>query len=322
MNRFNILALSGGGFRGLYTATVLERLEKQVGKPVARCFDLICGTSIGGILAMALALEKPARDIMGLMEQHGPEIFAGRKGLLSCLCKAKYRNRQLKRMVDELFGNHTLADSSYRLLIPVVNYSAGKPQFFKTSHNERLREDHKRRMSDVAMATSAAPVFFPIYKSEDTTSCYVDGGLVGNAPGLFGLHEARYFCDQAIGDIHLLSIGTMGGEFRMDASKTLNKGIIGWRENLFLLTISAQEKTADFMLRHQLDHRYHLIDELPTSEQEKNIGLDVTSQAAIQTLKSMGEESARKFIGELVAPGFLSHTAEPFESFIKEINHE
>ena len=70
------------------------------------------------------------------------------------------------------------------------------------------------------------------------------------------------------------------------------------------------------MLRHQLDRRYHLIDELPTSEQEKNIGLDVTSQAAIQTLKSMGEESARKFIGELEATDFLSHTAKPFDSYI------
>ena len=314
MNRFNILALSGGGFRGLYTATVLERLEKQAGKPIARCFDLICGTSIGGIMAMALALEKPAHDIVSMIEKHGPEIFYGRKGLLSCLCKAKYSNRQLKRMVDGLFGNHILADSPHRLLIPAVNYSAGKPQFFKTSHNERLQEDHKRRMSDVAMATSAAPVFFPVYKSEDTNSCYVDGGLVGNAPGLFGVHEARYFCDQAIEDIHLLSIGTMGGEFRIDSSKTLNKGIVGWREKLFLLTISAQEKTADFMLRHQLDHRYHLIDELPTSEQEKNIGLDMTSKAAIQTLKSMGEESAKKFIGEPVVTDFLSHTAESFDS--------
>ncbi len=273
---------------------------------------------------MALALEKPARDIVNLMEQHGPEIFpetfCSRKGWLSSLCKslckAKYQNRQLKRMVDKLFDNHTLADSPYRLLIPAVNYSAGKPQFFKTSHNERLREDYKRRMSDVAMATSAAPVFFPIYRSEDTNSCYVDGGLIGNAPGLFGIHEAIYFCGQAIEDIHLLSIGTMGGEFRMDASKRLNKGIVNWREKLFLLTASTQEKTADFMLRHQLDRRYHLIDELPTSEQEKNIGLDVTSQAAIQTLKSMGEESARKFIGELEATDFLSHTAKPFDSYI------
>lgn len=308
--RFNILALSGGGFRGLFTATVLTRLEEYTGKPIAQCFDLICGTSIGGILAMALALEIPAQVFTSLMEKHGPRIFPGRRGLLSYLFNSKYSNRQLKHLVvDELFGNKTLAESSHRLLIPTINYSTGKPQFFKTPHHKSLHEDQKRKMSDVAMATSAAPVFFPIYRSKDFSSCYVDGGLVGNAPGLFGVHEAQYFCGQDIEDIHLLSIGTMGGEFRLDSSKTLNKGIIGWREKLFHLTVSAQEQTADFMLRHQLGERYHLIDELPTSEQEKNIGLDVVSKAATQTLKSMGEESAKRFIGKQEAADFLSHSA-------------
>lgn len=310
--RFNVLALSGGGFRGLYTATVLARLEEQVGKPIAQCFDLLCGTSIGGILAMALAIEKPAPSIVHLMEEYGPKIFPGYKRLPSYLCKAKYSNTKLKQMADDLFEDRTLKESRHRLLIPTVNYSTGRPQFFKTPHHENLREDLNRKISDIAMATSAAPVFFPIYESQDTSSCYVDGGLVGNAPGLFGVHEAQYFCNQSIENIHLLSIGTMGGNFRMDASKTLNKGIIQWREKLFLLTLSAQEKTADFMLRHQLGSRYRLIDEHPTSEQEKNIGLDVASKAAIQTLKSMGEESAKKFLGKREANDFLSHTGNFF----------
>ena len=270
---------------------------------------------MGGILAMALAIEKPAVELMDLVEQYGVKIFPKRKGFFSCLLKSKYSNKQLERLiVNELFGDLTLADSFHRLLIPAMNYSTGKPQFFKTPHHESFHEDHKRKMADVAMATSAAPVFFPIYQSKDINSCYVDGGLVGNAPGLFGVHEAQYFCGQGIENIHLLSVGSMGGEFRMDASKTLNKGIIGWRERLFLLTISAQEKTADFMLRHQLGERYHLIDELPTREQEKNIGLDVANKAAIHTLKSMGEESAKQFIGKPDAADFLSHTPEPFNS--------
>jgi len=309
-SRFNILALSGGGFRGLFTASVLSCLENRTEKPIAQCFDLICGTSMGGILAMALALEKPAQRLMSLIEQYGPKIFPRRKGLLSCLFKSKYSNEQLERLVvDELFGQSTLADSFHRLLIPTINYSTGKPQFFKTPHHETLQTDHKRKMSDVAMATSAAPVFFPIYQPADPSSCYVDGGLVGNAPGLFGVHEAQYFCGQALENIHLLSIGTMGGEFRLDTRKTLNRGIIGWGEKLFSLTVSAQEKTTDFMLRHQLGERYHLIDELPTSEQEKNIGLDIANKASIQTLKSMGEESAKHFIAKQEAADFFSHSA-------------
>jgi len=312
---FNILALSGGGFRGLYTATVLAALEKQAEKPIAQCFDLICGTSIGGVIALALGLEKPAEEIAAIIEKRGPEIFPNSdKSWIRYFFKSKYSNTMLKQVAGEMYGDNTMHDSRHRLIIPTVNYSTGKPQFFKTPHHDTFRADRERKMSDVALATSAAPIFFPVYQSEETSSCYVDGGLVGNAPGMFGVHEATHFCGQDIADINLLSIGTMGGEFRMDSSKRPNKGILQWREKVFLLTISSQEKVADFMLRHQLGERYSLIDELPTHEQAPNIGLDIADKAAIQTLKSMGEESAKAFIGKSEASVFLSHSAPSYQS--------
>ena len=324
---FNILSLSGGGFRGLYTAQVLACLEKEAGRPLAQCFDLICGTSIGGILAMALALEKPAQEILSLMEEQGPKIFptppkqfsymAYRYRFLKSFCKAKFKNDNLKIMVEKkLFQDHTLADSRHRLLIPAFNYERGEPQFFKTHHHKDFYRDHERKMADIAMATSAAPVIFPIYPMSDTNFCYVDGGLVGNAPGLFGVHEATHFLEKDVKDIHLLSIGTMGGNFCRDASLRLNRGIISWREDLFLLTISAQEKVAHFMLQHQLGDRYYLIDKPPNSTQEKNIGLDIASKAAIETLKGAGEASAQEFVDKIrkkEITGFLSHEAEPFQ---------
>ncbi len=315
-NRFNILALSGGGFRGLYTTTVLARLEQIAQKPIAQCFDLICGTSIGGILAMALALEIRTSEIMDIMEKSGPEIFSDGRTIFSNFFRPKYDNRQLKRIVyDSLFGDHLLGDSCCRLLIPTFNYSSGKPQFFKTPHCKSLNEDHKKRMSEVAMMTSAAPVYFPIYQSKESNSCYVDGGLVGNAPGLFGVHEAQFFCGQNIDSIYLLAIGTMGSEYRMDVGKSLKKGILNWRENLLHLTLSAQETTTNFMLRHQLEERYFLIDDVPTHEQEKHIGFDISTTASVQILKSMGEESAKKFIGLSESGDFLSHVAQPFTQF-------
>ena len=328
---FNILALSGGGFRGMYTATVLAALEKAAGKPIAQCFDLICGTSIGGVIALALGLEKPAEEIAATIEKRGPEIFPNsNKSWSRRFSKARryfiaeYSNAPLKRVADELYGDSTMHYSRHRLIIPTVNYSTGKPQFFKTPHHDTFRADRKRKMSDVALATSAAPIFFPVYQSEETSSCYVDGGLVGNAPGMFGVHEAMHFCGRNIADINLLSIGTMGGEFRMDSSKRLNKGILQWREKVFLLAVSSQEKVADFMLRHQLGERYSLIDELPTHEQAPNIGLDIADKAAIQTLKSMGEESAKAFIGKPEANAFLSHSAPSYQSTAHSggYNHE
>ena len=324
---FNILALSGGGFRGLYTATVLTALEKEAGKPIAQCFDLICGTSIGGMIALALGLEKPAKKIAATIEKRGPEIFPNSKKrwirripkIHRCL-RAKYSNIPLNWAANELYGDSAMRHSRHRLIIPTVNYSTGKPQFFKTPHHRSFRTDHNRKMSDVALATSAAPIFFPVYQSKEMNSCYVDGGLVGNAPGMFGVHEAMRFCGQDIANINLLSIGTMGGEFRMDSSKTLNKGVFRWGKNIFLLTISSQEKVTDFMLRHQLGERYSLIDELPTHEQLPNIGLDIADKSAIQTLKSMGEESVKAFVGKPEANVFLSHSAPSYQScYLKEV---
>ena len=75
---FQILSLSGGGYLGLYTATVLTEFEDQIGRPIASCFDLLAGTSIGGIIALGLAAEQPARKIKEVFEQNGKRIFSSR----------------------------------------------------------------------------------------------------------------------------------------------------------------------------------------------------------------------------------------------------
>lgn len=313
-----ILALSGGGFRGLYTARVLTVLEERAGRPISQCFDLLCGTSIGGIIAMALALEIPAKRIAGLMESKGAGIFPHHRRAFWMkwlkYFRPKYRVANMKQMLDDLFGEHTINDSVARVLVPSVNYSTGRPQFFKTPHCERLWAGYNPKMVDIALATSAAPMFFPIHKFEDTDSCYVDGGLFGNAPGLFGTYEAQHYLGYELENIHLLAIGTMGGEFRMNAKTRLQKGLLAWGDDLFSLTISAQEKVVDYMLQHMLGDRYSLIDELPTRDQVGNIGLDIATGAAICTLNSMGVDSAKKFVGTHEAEKFLSHVAPKFIS--------
>ncbi|MDE0302690.1 MAG: CBASS cGAMP-activated phospholipase [Gammaproteobacteria bacterium] len=330
--RFNILALSGGGFRGLFTATVLTRLEEQIGRPVARCFNLICGSSVGGIIGMALALEIPADEIRRLFESNGNHLFQGR-GWIPQLRdrlglpdrRAKYSNAKLKELVCELFGKKTLEDSMRRLLITSVNFSTGRPQFFKTPHHPELRVDAKLLMSEVAMATSAAPVFFPAYQMEGSGSAYVDGGLAGNAPGLFGVHEAKHFLGQSDKDIQLLSIGTAGGLCCLDARNSLDMGAMRWREHVVLLTLSAQESVADSMLCHELGDRYLKIDVAPNPEQKINIDFDATDAAAIQTLKSLGDDAARHFLGKPKADAFLTHEALPFNFHPREtedLTHE
>src|SRR6266576_55466 len=75
MSRFRILSLDGGGIKGAFTASVVAALEKDTGKAAADYFDLITGTSTGGIVAIGLGLGLPAKQIMEFYSKHGPTIF-------------------------------------------------------------------------------------------------------------------------------------------------------------------------------------------------------------------------------------------------------
>ena len=190
MNTCNILALSGGGYKGLFSARVLSCLEKDFGCPIAKKFDLIAGTSIGGIIAIALALEIPAEEIEKLFIEKGNIIFKKRHFWSNGhFFNSKYNNSGLKDTLSVLFEDKTIGDLKHRIIITTVNYTEGKPQLFKTPHCAELCKDKNTKLIDVAMATSAAPTFFPIYHS--TLGDFVDGGLVANHPGYFATIEAQ-----------------------------------------------------------------------------------------------------------------------------------
>jgi len=92
---FQILSLSGGGFLGLYTIKIIEKIEEDLGKPISHCFDLIAGTSIGGIVALALAAEIPAKDIRKAFEDNGEKIFPRKFNL-----KNIFKLRSLIKIID------------------------------------------------------------------------------------------------------------------------------------------------------------------------------------------------------------------------------
>ncbi len=307
--RFQILALSGGGYRGLFSARILELMEEQYGGQVADRFDLISGTSIGGILALALAVRIPAANLKKIFVNHGAEIFRSR-GLLSGWLGAKFDSRYLKNLLEreEFLGERLLGDSRTRLLIPTVNYTSGAPQLFKTPHHQNLGLDHRLRMVDVAMATSAAPTYFPIYEMESQQ--YVDGGLVANAPGLLAVHEARKFLGQDQDEIHVLAIGTVTSQVTADPTNTPDRGKARWAGSIFELTISAQESLSKFMLSHSLGQRYLDVDVLVTEAQSGSVGLDKTDAAATNVLMGRANQVAKQFFGRADFRAFMSHTPD------------
>lgn len=110
---YHVLALSGGGYRALYTATILKEFEQVLGRPIASHFDLICGTSAGGLLALGLASEIPASELKSLFEDQGQQIFGTRDFMrkrLGFLTRAKHSNAGLRSVLEQRFGKTTMGE--------------------------------------------------------------------------------------------------------------------------------------------------------------------------------------------------------------------
>jgi len=313
-----ILALSGGGYRGLYTAKILACIEEATGQPVARHFDLLAGTSIGGILALALACEIPAASIVDLFELHGSAIFKKRSvGFF----RSPYSPAPLARLLADpkLFGDRTIADCKHAVVIPAVSYTSGDPVMFKTSHSERFGRDRNRRLVDVALATSAAPSYFPRHAFDNTQ--YVDGGLIANAPGLIALHEMETVFGIPAQKVRLMSIGTMSSKQTANPSKNRRGGALDWgaghwlapiamSKTLFGLAISAHETLTDYMLKQRLtDERYMHVDDIARDGAAKPIGLDKTNAAAREVLLGYASQRAKVLLGDPRAMAWLGYQA-------------
>lgn len=312
MNKCNILSLSGGGYKGLFTAHVLSSLEKEYGYPIAKKFDLIAGTSIGGIIAIALALEIPAEEIEKLFIKKGSIIFKKRHFWSNGIVfNSKYNNAGLKEILLDLYGNKTIGDLKHKIIITTVNYTEGKPQIFKTPHSPELCKDKNTKLIDVAMATSAAPTYFPIYHSN--LGDFVDGGLVANHPGYFAMIEAQKYLRQDIQNIHQLHIGTISQKFISSSSKRiLTSSFLSWGANLISLIFSCQEYTSDFLLKYTLGERYYSIDGETFDKQAKKIKLDAVSDESKHLLIQKAEAAIQNFMGTPSYEFLKNYTAQDF----------
>lgn len=318
-SKFQILALSGGGYRGLFTAKILADLEQHIGAPIATRFDLLAGTSIGGILALALSLEIPAERMVRLFEQHGKDIFRSRWSLKGIL-RAPYSQAALRDLLSagDLFGDRALEACKHPVLVPSINYSTGHPVLFKTPHHRDLLRDWRYPLIDVALATSAAPGYFPRHTFDHRQ--YVDGGLFANAPGVLAVHEAQHFFGCTREQLHVVAIGTMSSRFTVDPRRNRSGGTIDWGgwnpaltpKRLFGIAISAQESLVHNLLQHRLlDGQYHHVDEELTDERARAVALDKTDAAAQEVLLGSGAEKAKWCLGRASFRELLNHVPTP-----------
>lgn len=310
---FRILSLAGGGYLGLYTACVLAELEARAGEPLGRRFDLIAGTSVGGILALGLAFEVPVADMRKLFLERGARIFSTRPLATNAVSKLldltrsvfgpKYNPAPLRKALSEHLAGRTLAEAIHPVVVPAVNVSRSMTKIFKSPHAPRSRGDEAVPAVDVAMATCAAPSYFPAVRIGD--SLYTDGGMFAVAPDLVALHEAEQFLGIDPADVSMLSIGTATLQYMPVEKVTDGDGAIGWLSEgrLVLTLISVQQQHVEAMMLDRLGDRYAHLDAVWPPR--VGLGIDVATRRAARALEELAGDTLRHADWELLDRRFL-----------------
>lgn len=320
LNR-RILCIDGGGILGTFPAAFLAGLEKHLqGRPVGSYFDLIAGTSTGGIIAIGLAMGLRASDLLDLYEKRGPEIFGqGRGPITDCimgkwrfgrrLVMNKHDSGPLRAVLEETFGDKRIGNATTRLLIPAWNSVAHSVYIYKTAHHPRLRNDYKSLAVDAALATTAAPTFFRQHVTQHGVGL-TDGGTWANNPTALAVVEAITMLSWSGKSLHVLSLGCLEETYTIHkragigtlGSKIINLFMDGQSHSAMgiakLLTGHEHERTAIHRINHKVPHNAYKMDDT----------------GVIQELKGLGCSLARDR-QPVLDPVFFSQPAEAFVPF-------
>lgn len=224
---FYILSVDGGGFRGLFAAHLLKRMEEEWRIDWGKRFRLLAGTSTGSILTAGLACGLTAAQLADFYDAHGEEIFAPRfRSRLDVLnlFTSRYSSVRLRTLLEETFGEMTLGEVPVPLILPAVDINNGCVHVFKSKFHEAFVRDPTVCVSDAVLASCSAPTYFDPHTVQNYQ--VVDGGLWANNPSLVATIDAHYRLDIPLKDIRVLSVGT-------GTSKSFYPQSTGkWRERL------------------------------------------------------------------------------------------
>ena len=258
---FYILALDGGGTRGLYSAQVLTCIEQETGVPVKEHFDLIAGTSTGSIIAGAVAAGIPMSKVVELFEKESPRIFKRRR-LGSFHIRSKYSRRSLEQVVRSYVSDLTLGKIATPLMITSSDISTGGVHVFKSRYLKDLGQSYVRdadvALSDAILASCAAPTYFDPVAVGDFH--LADGGLWANNPSIIALTEAVAKFGRSVEQLRILSIGT-GHSVNVYAENRLWGLFTGWgREKLVSYVLRLQSDASANMAKLLLTDRFLRMD--------------------------------------------------------------
>ena len=312
-----ILAIDGGGIRGVIPAVVLAEIEQRTQQPVAQLFDLVSGTSTGGLLA--LGLTKPsatgsgtpafsARQMLDLYEREGSAIFERdlwhRFLALENVLEEKYPSRGVERVLATYFGDTLLSEALTELLVTSYDIERRTPFFFRRSKAQEHR-GWDWQMRQAARATSAAPTYFEPAKLEatDRSGYYalVDGGVFANNPAMCAYAEARTLWPEEE-DLLVVSLGTGELTRPIPYDDARGWGLAKWAQPILGVVFDGVSDTVDYQLgRLCRDDRNRLSRylRLQVRLDEGSDDMDNATQGNIHVLRLLAEELIRDKDAEL-----------------------
>lgn len=321
--QFTILSIDGGGIRGLIPAKVLAELERELkiqssDKSLYEYFDLICGTSTGAILAIAISLGIPANDLVHFYKEHAQDIFPRwylkvlprkSRAILTSIYSNKVLIRKLKEIYTKANGGRIplIKDLKTKVCIPVFNGNDGQINIIKTRHCEDFFRDYKLPAHEVALSSASAPVYFPPHTfsfsnefGEGLNVNMIDGGIFANNPSLIGILEATEKLNYDFSDIRLLSLGTGKGKHIIKTS---------WKPKDIWYWLFPKPRLLDIILDSQAQITEQYIVFIKRLAQKKGgefdylriqydlggdtIDLNASNKKDLQRLESIGEELAK-----------------------------
>ncbi len=324
-----ILSIDGGGIRGILPGQILVALEEKLKKfdtnPDARIadyFDLIAGTSTGGILACMYLTptdkknKRPkfsAKKAVELYLNRGDEIFDvslwQKVRSVGGITDEKYSADELEEALDDYIGELKLSELVKPCLVTSYDIKRRKGHFFR-SHKAKIEESYDFLVKEAARATSAAPTYFEVARVKSVDKQVyplIDGGVFVNNPSLCAYSEARTWEFDAdrikptASEMMILSLGTGGSDKSFEYKKAKDWGAIQWIVPIIDIMMSGVADTVDY----QLDQIYKAVDK---PEQYLRIspklftadsGMDNASTENLEKLRIDGEKNADDFNDKL-----------------------
>jgi len=344
MKKVRILSIDGGGIRGIIPATIINYIEKQLQlkthNPFARIsdfFDLIAGTSTGGILTCIYLAPKDedkyiksakfsAEEALDFYVKEGYNIFnaskiSNWKRLWGLSNATEYSPKNIEDLFKDKFGDLLMEDLIKPCIITTYDMKSKASYFFNSREPLELKRSFYVR--DVTRSTSAAPTYFPPAKIKNLITneemVNIDGGVFANNPSMCAYAEARNttFPEREIDkpsakDMLILSLGTGGGSFSLpDLNKSSKWGVLNWAKSIPEIMMDGSVDTVAFQMKEIFDTLKSKEDRnsflrVDVSESTRKIYSSDMSDASpenIQKLKEAGEmtlQFSKKQVDEFI----------------------